>query len=306
MTTDTEIDELSERYSNWGRWGNDDQRGTLNFADANARTAAAGLVSSGGAVSLARRIDVRPGPHNPRPAQHMMIHLPTDQPDRPRGTASDWLGIACHGFATTHIDALCHQSWRGQMYNGVDAITITAWRGSAHGSLEALVDGVFAPAVFLDIPHSRGVPWLMPGEGVSADDLEQVVNRSGIPHQVGDVVVISTGRDARVESRGEHDPIVDGNPGLLPSAVEWIHEWQPALLITDVQCDVMLPHVAPHPMPLHVLCLVALGIHLVDNARLDNLASRCQEQERYRFALALGVIPIPHATGAPVSPVAIF
>lgn len=306
MTTDDEIDRLFEEHNNWGRWGRDDQRGTLNLAGAKARTAAARLVSSGEAVPLSRRMDPRPGPHNARPVQHMMIELPTDQPDRARGTASDWFGVACHGFATTHVDSLCHQSWRGRTFNGGDAASITARRGAPVGHLDALADGVFAPAILLDLPRSRGVRWLDPGDGLSGEDLDEAIRRSEAPHHVGDVVVISTGRDARAASQGEHDPVAEGNPGLLPSAIEWIDQWQPALLVTDVQCDMMLPGSAPHPMPLHVLCLVAMGVHLVDNARLDALSAHCVRHKRYRFAFSMNVVQIPHGTGAPVTPVAIY
>jgi kynurenine formamidase len=306
VIADTEVDALLRRCNNWGRWGDQDERGTLNLLTPPQRRAAAALISTGELVPLGRAIEVKAAPHSPRPTMHLMTELHADSAPRARGTASDWFGIACHGFATTHLDALCHQSWRGQMYNGRPATDVTARAGSLHGGVEPTTDGVLARGVLLDIPRLRGAAWLEPGEPIEPEELESGLDQIGLTLGAGDVLVVSTGRDARAAANGELEPIREGNPGLSPAAGEWLSGHDPALVVTDVQCDVMTPGVLPHPMPLHVACLVGLGIHLVDNAQLDRLSAACAAADRWYFTFMLTVPRLPRATGAPVNPVAVF
>lgn len=299
------IDELMERHNNWGRWGGSDQLGTLNLLGPELRIAASRLIRSGDAVSLGRELDVRPAAHNRRPLQHMMTEIPTDSGDFPRGTASDWIGLACHGFVTTHVDALCHQSWRGQLYNGFPAGSVSTRTGARYANLDSVARGVFAPAVLLDVPRGRAAPWLDPGEAISVEDLEACIGDAGeLPP--GSVLVISTGREARARVHGDYDPVFDGSPGLSAPVVGWLHDRQPSLIVTDVQCDVMAPGGPPHLMALHVLCLVGLGIHLVDNASLLGLSEVFWQNDGRPFAFSMGVPQIPKATGAPVNPIALF
>lgn len=267
--------------------------------------AASDLIESGQSASLGRRLDVRPAPHNRRPLEHFMLEVPHDSGDFPRGTASDWIGLAFHGFATTHVDALCHQSWRGQLFNGVRADSINTRNGASRLSVETLSSGVFAPGLFFDIPGLRGLSWLEPGDEIGVVDLEACLE--GVPEQPpGSVLVISTGRETRARIHGDLDPITEGSPGLSPSVAGWLQDRQPSLVVTDVQCDAMAPGGPPHLMVMHVLCLVGLGVHLVDNASVLALRDTWSANGRRPFAFAMEVPRIPRATGAPVNPTAIF
>jgi hypothetical protein len=172
--------------------------------------------------------------------------------------------------------------------------------------VDLVKEGVFARGVLLDIPRLRGVRWLEPGEAIEPDELDNALCSAGLEVEEGDVIVVSTGRDARVAACGEVEPVTEGNPGLSPTVSTWLSDLNPALLVTDVQCDVMVKGELPHPMPLHVICLVGLGVHLIDNARLDSLVGACTESRRWDFAFMLTVPRLPRATGAPVNPVAIF
>ena len=132
---------------NWGRWGPDDERGALNYISAEKRAAAARLVRDGETVSCALEFPVAPGPDNPTPAQHHMVIAG----DAPEGTgvpnleaALDYIGIAFHGMATSHIDALCHVFVLGRMYNGFPATDVKS-TGAARNSIMAARDGI-APA----------------------------------------------------------------------------------------------------------------------------------------------------------------
>ena len=300
---DALIDGYLSRYRTWGRWGTDDQAGTLNHLGPQSVRQAQALIDDGGILGLGRPIAPRSAQRYGPPTVHLMTELPSDS-ITPRGTSSDWYGLACHGFDITHLDGLCHMSWRGYLYNGFRADEVTA-RGAAPSlTVETLSNGVFAPAVVVDVPRLRGVPWLEPGDGIDADDLARVVQNC--PWSEGTVLIVSTGRDAREHAGSGHDPVAEGNPGLLPSVVPWLHEHQPSLLVTDVACDRMRPEGAPHSMPVHVLALVGLGIHLIDNASLAELTKLCADRERSRVAFSLSVPRFVRGTGAPVNPLVIY
>lgn len=300
---DALIDALLDRYRTWGRWGADDQAGTLNHLGKRSVRQAQALIDDGGILGLGRRISPGSAQRSNPATAHLMTEVPADS-TAPRGTSSDWYGLACHGFDITHLDALCHMSWRGNFYNGFRADQVTARGAAPYLTAETLSDGVFAPAVVVDVPRLRGVPWLEPGDGIDADDLARVVRHH--PWSEGTVLIVSTGRDGRERAGRGHDPVADGNPGLLPSVVPWLHEHQPSLLVTDVACDRMRPDGAPHSMPLHVLALVGLGIHLVDNASLAELTKMCADRERSRVAFSLSVPRLVRGTGAPVNPLVIY
>lgn len=306
MIEDHVVDALLHDHNNWGRWGTTDDSGTLNLLTNERRQVAARLVTTGDSVALGRRLEVKAASYNPRPALHLMTEVHADSAPRARGTASDWFGIACHGFATTHVDAFCHQSWRGQMYNGRPTVDITARSGASFGGVDAIAGGVFARGVLLDIPGLRGTEWLEPGDQVQPHELDACLDAAGLSVRPGDVVIVSTGRDARAAAREELDPIRDGNPGLSVAAAGWLAEHEPSLLVTDVQCDAMVAGDLPHPMPLHVVCLVGLGIHLVDNARLDQLATACALAGRWEFAFSMTVPRLPRATGGAVNPLIVW
>ena len=122
-----EFDQLFQSVSNWGRWGPDDGRGTLNYITPRHVAAAAALVRTGQTVSLSLPLNTEPGPDNPRPAIHYMAQ--THDTDTGLGEprfALDFLGIEFHGDCHTHIDALCHPSYKGLLYNGKPASAVTS------------------------------------------------------------------------------------------------------------------------------------------------------------------------------------
>jgi hypothetical protein len=68
------VRELAQRWSNWGRWGPEDQLGTLNHLDGACRVAAAGLVRTGEVLSLAIPLG-SDGPQHPGSGRFNPIHL---------------------------------------------------------------------------------------------------------------------------------------------------------------------------------------------------------------------------------------
>ena len=151
--TTTEIAALLEQVSNWGRWGTDDQRGALNFITAEKRAAAARLVRSGEAVSLALPLATRPARDNPAPVTHLMVR--SGFPGHPLGSAgcADYFAIEPHGLATTHLDALCHHFYRGKLYNGFDAAEVD-FQGAHKCAIDVARDGIIGRGVLLDMARS--------------------------------------------------------------------------------------------------------------------------------------------------------
>ena len=172
--------------SNWGRWGDDDQLGALNLITPEVTAAAAATVRSGRTVSCARALDTRPAADNPNPVAHHMIGTVTE------GGGADYLALAPHGFATSHLDALCHIFCDGKLYNGYPAETVTA-HGATRLGIHHLHAGIVTRGVLLDIPALRGVDALEPGEPVFPEDLEAAEERAALRVRAGDALLVRTG-----------------------------------------------------------------------------------------------------------------
>ncbi len=300
---------MFESVKNWGRWGAQDQRGALNLITAGQVAAAAALVNSGTVISCALELAVVPSVENPNPAQHMML-IAGDSLDATGvpglETALDYVGVAFHGMAVTHIDALCHVFVDGEMYNGRPATAVKSI-GALQNSIEAAFAGIVGRGVLLDIPRLRGVDWLEPNDTIAADELDQAASSQGVAVNPGDILLIGTGRDNRRAALGSWDPVTVGLAGLHPSCVPWIHSHDVAVLGSDGISD-PLPSVVESgwPIPVHQTCLVAMGVHLLDNLQLARLAEACDRQQRWEFLFSVAPLRIPGGTGSPVNPVAVL
>ncbi len=284
--------------SNWGRFGPRDQLGTLNLITPEKRAAAARLVRSGRAVSAARPLPTEPSVENPNPVAHHMIGTATE------GWGADYFAIASHGFATSHIDALCHIFHDGKLYNGYPIEKVTA-----HGALELgiheLRDGVVSRGVLLDIPRVRGVPYLEKGEPIFPEDLERAEQDARLHVEPGDLLLVRTGRWALRQARGPWDPR-QSSAGLDASCLPWLHARGVAALGCDGVSDVIPSRIEGVPLPIHTIALVALGLHLVDNLELEPLAEACITEQRWEFLLMLAPLVLTRGTASPVNPIALF
>ena len=214
LPTTAELEELFESVKNWGRWGADDERGALNYITPDKVAAAARLVDSGVAVSCALEFPTRPAPDNPRPAQHMMVvagDACTETGMPGMESAMDFIGVAFHGMAVSHIDALCHVFVNETMYNGFKATDVRS-TGARRNSIMAARDGISGRGVLLDIPRLKGVDWLEIGGRISPEDLEAAEETQGVRAGEGDILLIATGRDARRQALGAWSPL-DGLAG---------------------------------------------------------------------------------------------
>ncbi len=290
--------------TNWGRWGSEDQRGTLNLLTGETVRRATALVTSGNRVSLARTI--RPGARGePNPPLHFMISSGDGVPPHGFGGATDWVGLASHGHSVTHLDAPSHIFWDGKTYNGQDARRVTTARGAQVGSVELASDGAIARAVLADIPRHRGVPRLSGPDAVFSDELEACLLSEGIQIGPGDVLIVRTGRD--VAPRAD-DPVesASSHPGLHAQCLPWLRSKDVSMLGADVAQEVQPSGYADLTFPLHTVGIVAMGLWLIDNLLLEDLASMCAERARWEFLFVLAPLRLKNTTASPVNPIAVF
>lgn len=304
------MERVFQETKNWGRWGSDDQRGALNFLTPEVRRAAAALVRDGITVSCARDLAVEPSPENPRPAQHHMLvagDVASESSARTgMGGTGDYVGVAFHGFATSHIDALCHIVVEGRLFNGFDASEVRS-TGAVRDSIEVARDGIVGRGVLLDVPRLRGVPWIEPGEAIGPAELLRAEEAAGLRVREGDILLISTGRDVRRAKHGPWDAQTGGLAGLSPRCIPWLDERRIAVLGCDGVSDPLpASGIEGWPLPIHQCCLVGMGVHLLDNLALAELASACAARGRWEFLFVVAPLRIPGGTGSPVNPIAVF
>jgi kynurenine formamidase len=299
---------LFESVKNWGRWGADDQAGALNLITPERRRAAAAGVQLGLTVSCARELPVDPSAENPRPALHLMTRAGDDcvAPGLGLESTGDFIGVAFHGMATSHIDALCHIFVDGRMYNGFPAADVKS-TGARRGSILCAADGIVGRGILLDIPRLKGVDFLDPGTAITPDDLAAAEAAQGVRVGEGDILLVATGRDARRAATGPWAPFVDGLAGLHVTCVPWLHDRGVAVLGSDGVSDVLPGNPPPGwPMPIHQCVIVAMGVHLLDNLRLDRLASSCAQHARWSFLFTVAPLVVEGGTGSPANPIALF
>lgn len=288
MMRDAELEEVAERISNWGRWGDADERGTLNHLRTEHTARAAALVRTGHTVSLARQIALE----TTRNSAHVVWRL-----FQPLEAASEFIGIDFHGPSVTHVDALNHIHHEGLMYNGFEAAEIQPRTGSVHLTVETMREGVIGRGVLLDVARSRGRP-MATGERATIADFEAAEQLGGVNVGEGDLILVRTGA-------GVHE-FEQGSPGIDPECVPWLAERRVALLGADVANDPAPFREGDWPLPVHQLSLYHLGMPLVDNCDLEPLSQACAESGRYEFLLVIAALRVKGGSGSPVNPIAVF
>jgi len=287
--------------SNWGRWGENDDRGTLNLITDEARARAAGEVRTGRSVSLALTIDATPiisGPFVPAtteesPVQQLMAH-PVDPTDSVCAVV-DVLLVTNHHPRSTHIDALAHIANEGLVYPGRSLSESVSPAGVHQGSTAAFGEGILTRGILLDLGGDGPFP---EDRAVTADDLEAAERREGVRVESGDALVLRGGWGFTP------DP---GRPslGVSVDAIRWMHDRGVSLYAGDIG-DALIPGNPAVPFPLHTVALTRMGMPLIDAANVDDLAAACAQAGRYSFLLTVAPPRVNGATGLPVNPIAIF
>jgi kynurenine formamidase len=307
----SEFAQLFESVKNWGRWGAEDQLGTLNYITPAHVATAASLVRTGRRVSMAIPINKVAGPDNAEPALHYITQA-HDIDLGPHGVrfGLDFIGMAFHGDCHTHVDALCHVSYRGLTYGGLDADSVLTSRGARSHDVAAYSSGLVGRGVLLDIPRLRGVPWLEPGDAVGPDELEAAETAQGVRLGEGDILVFRTGHHRRRLDLGPWNngapPGGEGKAGLHIYSVPWMHSRRVAAFLPDGDGETVPGSVDGVSSPVHALQIAAMGMLAADSLQLEELAAACEEEGRWEFMVVGLPLRLPGGTGSPWNPIAIF
>jgi kynurenine formamidase len=321
--------DLAKKISNAGRWGPEDQLGTLNFITPATVTRAARLVRTGRHVSLSAPIDAD-APQGAHGARRNPIHLMsvdgTDADIAARlgnwggATQQEVVGMFGAGSlrfnddyiimptqASTQWDALSHVYYDGELYNRVPAGAVTSL-GASRNSIDvvAAAGHLCSRGVLLDVARWRGVPNLEPNTTISPADLDAVASAQGVTIGEGDIVVVRTGWWPVFE-RGDvtGDAWLAGTPGLSWECAEWLWEHNVAAVAADnSMVEAMVP-VNGEILVLHMLTLRDLGMMLGEIWNLEALGEDCASDGVYEFLLTATPLAITGAVGSPINPVAI-
>ena len=310
---------LAERCSNWGRWGADDQLGTLNHIGPEEVAAAAGLVRTGRVFSLSIPVDEN-GPQTGGFGRFNPIHLMIrDGNGAATGTTvRDFYGgrdrwirgtddlLILPLQSGTQWDSLAHIVFDNRIYNGYDATSVGS-KGAIRNDIANARDRLVGRGVLLDIPRAKGRPWLEPGEAIHAEDLEACERAQGVTVGRGDIVLVRTGQIAQCRDAGSWGAYAGGPaPGLALDAAPWIFDRELAAVATDTWGMEVLPNQTEDVFqPLHIILIVHAGLLVGEIFDLEALADDCAADGRYEFLISAAPLPITGGVGSPVNPIAI-
>lgn len=294
-----ELDALFDEVNNAGRWGKDDELGTLNFITPEKRIAAAGLIREGKAMSIGRDLDTIQSDNNPAPVRHTMCY----QSHYPIGNL-DAVVIDTHGFSITHLDAVAHV-YRGQeVYNNRKAEDVALPTGLTFADIHVQKDGIFTRGVLLNIAAVRGVDWLPPDEGIYATDLLAAEERQEIKVGSGDCIFVYTGLQKRESVEGPED--LSQRVGIMPDAIKWMHQREIAVYSGDCVDAFPNPYGSRYVFYFHAIALSAMGLILLDIPALEPLVETCNQLGRTDFLVTMAPLRLKGGTGSPVNPIALF
>jgi kynurenine formamidase len=298
--------------SNWGRWGVDDELGTLNLVTPAKRLHAAALVREGLLISCARTIGYDFAADNQVPARHFMLQSGEGEPavNVGRGGASDAFLLAPHGVSMTHLDAPSHSHVRADpdrpwtIYNGKPSKLVTTAQGATVGSIELAGGGIISRGVLLDIPRVRGVQWLEASDPVFPEDLDAAEAAQGVRVEPGDILFVRTGHPRRRAQLGPR-PASEGICALQAACLPWLHKRDVALIGADTGNDVMPAQYPGIGLPIHGVGMGAIGLWILDNPDYEELAETCARLGRWEFQAVIAPLKLSNATGSPVNPLAL-
>lgn len=300
-----------DSLSNWGRWGERDERGTLNLITPEARKRAASAVRHGTSVSCAWELDTSPGGIERATMSFGSaadLGIPGEHDHARWGSSGEHLSLAFHGSLHTHVDSLCHIFWDGHMYNGRPWEMVNADEGATWCAVTTAATGMVTRGILLDIPGLRGVPWLEHGEPVYPEELIAAEERQGVHVEPGDAVLLRTGY-GRMRHETAHqwdDPLHMSQSGWHASCLPWLHDRQVAYIGADTANDSMPSGYPGIFMPVHAVSLTAMGLWLMDNCDLEACARTAEDLQQWEFLLSTCPLRMAGVSGSPVNPIATF
>src|SRR5258707_1253804 len=297
LVSEAQFEAWQTELSNWGRWGKDDQLGTLNLITPAKRMAALALVKEGVPVSLSVNTFTEKAADVPCPAEWAMLTAT-------QTGATDRVAFPCiHGAASTHIDSLAHTFFRGKMWNGYDtSALVTMGKGAEKNSVLTMKNGIVTRAVLYDIARLKGVPYLAPGDRIFPEDLEAWERKAGVRVGPGDALVLRWGRYGRRAQLGPDD----GAAGVDNSILPWLKQRDISLIIWETAGYTPQPKGDLFRSAVHNFIQAILGIHVIDRADLEALSEAAASRNRWEFMLTVNPLALPNATGSPANPIAMF
>jgi kynurenine formamidase len=309
-----QIDAMIRRVSNWGRWGERDELGTINLITPEVRLNAAATIRRGRVISLGIAFDR----HGPQPSgdrrlnpQHVMLVSGADLKAGVHplavegwGYADDMVMLATHG--ATHWDCLAHQFYDFKFYNNRDCALVGS-HGACCCDASSFAPRVVTRGVLLDVARALGLEWLPIAHHITVAELEQTLDVEKVEPRAGDVLLIRTGNMTRARQSGDWSEYVyTDEPGIGLDALPWLHEHEIAGVAADTWAFEAIPSgVASIWLPVHAVGIVHMGLLVGEMFQLDELAADCAADGVYEFMLTAIPLPITGAVGAPVHPVAV-
>jgi kynurenine formamidase len=302
--------EVATRVRNWGRWGPEDQIGTLNLLDDAARLRGAASVVSGKSFALGLPLSEAEGIQAGFIKGRLNPSRTMVQVNEPLSGDPNWV-CASEDIVTfalqcaTHWDALAHCSYGGTIYNGFPATSVDA-EGAARCGIHLLTT-VMGRGVLLDVARALSRDVLAPGYAITPDDLDAACDLGGFEVAPGDIVLVRTGQMVHLAPPAR-DLIAYTwpTPGLTIETAQWFHERDVAAVATDtLPLEVFPGQYDDLYLPVHLLHLVEMGMTQGQNWVLDQLAADCAGDGQYTFLLDATPLPFTKGLGSPLNPVAL-
>ena len=306
---------LAMQVRNWGRFGPDDELGTLNFITPERIAAACRLATTGKVFALGIPLQ-REGPQSGTRARFNPIHtMFRDGGDRPKnagevvemqgyGGSDDWIVMPLQ--CVTQWDSLAHVFFEGKMWNGYSADLVTSG-GAAKNSIDRTKDKLVGRGVLLDVARFKGARSLAPGYAITIADLDATAAAQKVEIQPGDIVMVRTGHMTRYLDKHDWRHFdLDDSPGVSVETATWMHAKQIAAIAADnYAVEVRPSELPPFRSPFHICAIPNMGLTLGEIFSLDELAEDCAADGRYAFLLVAPPLPVTRGVGTPINPYAL-
>jgi len=299
---------IAAKVSNWGRWGAEDERGTVNYITPEVVRRAAACVRRGEVFSLGLTFGAE-GPQIGQGGRVNPLHLMSAVNGALPGYPGEFryaddvivMGLQC----ATQWDSLAHVHYGGRLYNGFPADTTTA-AGASRNGIDKLGAGVVSRGVLLDLPRAQGVERLEPGTAIAPADLEAAEKKQGVRVEQGDVLLVRTGHLSAFKANGDRVAYMRMMPGLGLACAEWLHARQVAAIASDTNAVEVIPFEDPAlPLPFHMVAIRDMGLLLGEMFDLDALAVDCAGDGVWQFLFSAPPLKVTGGIGSPLNPLAI-
>ncbi|HEY4384866.1 MAG TPA: cyclase family protein [Ktedonobacteraceae bacterium] len=313
MQEHASLQTVIKKVNNWGRWGSEDELGTLNYITPEKRTHATQTVQRGVTFSLSLPFDrfgLQPPNDRRLNPQHIMLTSGSDLLAGTQGGQKGGFGYADDMIimalqASTHWNALAHMFHDYYMYNHRHCSLVNA-EGAQKNSIVVAATPLVSRSVLLDFPRALGIPALPEDHAITVQEIEQTLMYQNVSVESGDILLFRTGHMARfLESGSWNEYIYTNAPGPSFDVLPWLHEHQVAAVASDTWAFEAIPSKTPLWLPIHAIGMVYMGLLIGENFLLDDLARDCADDKKYEALICAAPIPFSRAVGAPVNPIVV-